>query len=170
MRSEVVRIGRLLLARGLVTGTQGNVSARDGDAILITPSAQPYDEMEPGDVVVLGRPSARPPSSEWRVHAAIYEARPDVGAIVHTHSPAATAWAHREEPLAPEVTTAAWAETGTEALAVHAVRALGDRDAVLLARHGVVGVGPTLDEALAVCERVEALARDRAQRSTTSRA
>jgi L-fuculose-phosphate aldolase len=122
--------------------------------------------MVPDDLVALDLDGAAPagpraPSSEWRVHAAIYRARPDVRAIVHTHSPEATAWAHRAEPLDDRVRTAAWAETGTVQLGVNAVEALGDRDAVLLARHGVVGVGASLADALAVCEEVERLARRR---------
>jgi L-fuculose-phosphate aldolase len=169
MRSEIVRTARALVDRGLVTGTQGNVSAREGEGFLITPTALPYDVMEPGDLVLLGldgsaRRGGREPSTEWRVHAAIYRVRGDVRAIVHTHSPAATAWAHRPEPLDDRVRTAAWAETGTQALGANAVEALGDRDAVLLARHGVVGVGASLDAALAVCDEVERLARRRAQR------
>jgi hypothetical protein len=79
-------------------------------------------------------------------------------AIVHTHSPAATRWAHGEREPAPAVRTAVWAETATVELGAHAVAALGDRRAVLLARHGVVGVGAPLLEALAVCENVEQLA------------
>jgi L-fuculose-phosphate aldolase len=159
MRSEVVHTAREMVARGLVVDTQGNVSARAGDRILITPAAMPYDAMSADDVVDLGRPGPHPPSSEWRVHTAIYRARPDVHAIVHTHSPHATAWAQREIDLAPGVRTAPWAETGTPELGDHAVEALGAHDAVLLARHGVVGVGESLREALDVCERVEHLAR-----------
>jgi L-fuculose-phosphate aldolase len=158
-RSEIVRTARALLDRGLVVATQGNVSARAGDAILITPSGLPYDTMSLDDVVVLGAVGGpRPPSSEWRVHAAIYAARPDVQAIVHTHSPAASRWTHGEQDLSPAIRTAAWAETGTVELGAYAVAALGDRRAVLLARHGVVGVGASLGEALAVCEDVEELA------------
>ena len=158
-RSEIVRAARALLDRALVVGTEGNVSARAGDALLIPPSALPYTTMTADDVVVLGAAGGpHPPSSEWRVHAAIYAARPDVHAIVHTHSPVASRWAHGERDLSPAVRTAVWAETGTVALGEHAVAALGDRRAVLLARHGVVGVGASLGEALAICEEVEELA------------
>ena len=160
-RSEIVRAARALLDRGLVVATQGNVSARAGDAILITPSALPYKAMTADDVVVLGAAGEpHPPSSEWHVHAAIYAARLDVHAIVHTHSPAASRCAHGEQDLSPAVRTAVWAETGTVELGAHAVAALGDRRAVLLARHGVVGVGASLDEALGICQDVEALAVD----------
>jgi L-fuculose-phosphate aldolase len=160
-----------MLARGLVAATQGNVSARAGDALWITPSAQPYEPMTAGDVVRVELDTPPPagggvPSSEWRVHVAIYRARPDVTAIVHTHSVHATAWAHLGEDLAlgtedfPDpVRTAARAATGTEALASAATEALGPRRAVLLARHGVVGVGGSLDAALDVCTVVERLAQ-----------
>jgi L-fuculose-phosphate aldolase len=156
LRSEVVETARAMRAMGLVVATQGNVSARDGDRVLITPAGLDYDAMTPGDVVALGQSCGLAPSSEWRVHAAIYAARPDVAAIVHTHSPHATRWATDGEgdvPIAP------FAETATDELAEHAVRALGDGDAVLLARHGVVGVGASLGEALRVCEDVERRAR-----------
>ena len=159
MRSEIVRTALAMVERGLVVDTQGNVSARDGDRIFITPAALPYDVMTPDDIVELDQPHMHPPSSEWRVHAAIYRARPDVRAIVHTHSPQATAWSHRETDLSAAVRTARWAEAGVAELGTHCVDALGPRDAVLLARHGVVGVGATLAEALEVCQRVEELAR-----------
>ena len=153
MRSDVIRTARAMAERGLVVESQGNVSVRDGDDVLITARGVPYDVMTPDDVVPIDDARA---SSEWQVHVAIYAARPDVGAIVHTHSPAATALSHGG---AAPAAIAAYADTGTAQLAVNAVQALGDADAVLLARHGVVGVGATLGDALAVCERVEADAR-----------
>src|SRR3954451_21445989 len=147
-----------MLRRGLVAATQGNVSVRAGDAMWITPSARAYEPMTPGDIVPcrLDGPAPAadpPPSSEWRVHAAIYRARPDVAAIVHSHSVHATAWSHLGEDLdlgsedfPQPVPTAGFAATGTEALAAAAAGALGRHPAVLLARHGVVGVGGALDE------------------------
>src|SRR3954454_11279661 len=169
--AAVVRTAQAMLARGLVAATQGNVSARAGDAVWITPSAEPYERMTADDLVPLDLDGLAPtgdavPSSEWRVHVAIYRARTDVKAIVHTHSVHATAWAHLGEDLAlgtedfPEpVHTAPFAPTGTDALAAAAAEALGPRRAVLLARHGVVGVGGSLEEALDVCTVVERLAR-----------
>jgi len=169
--AAVARAARTMLERGLVVATQGNASARDGDRMWITPSAVPYPAMADEDIVALaldGTPAAGggPPSSEWRLHAAIYRARPDVGAVVHTHSDHATAWSHlgEELPVAPEelgepVRTAAFAPPGTDALAAAAVEALGDASAVLLARHGVVGVGPAAERALDVCALVEHHAR-----------
>jgi L-fuculose-phosphate aldolase len=161
-----VAAARAMLAHGLVAATQGNVSARAGDRMWITPAARPYESMAAADVVGLaldGRPreGARP-SSEWRVHAAIYTARADVGAIVHTHSVHATAWSFLgeelrvgEDELGAPVATAAFAPAGGDALAAAAVAALGSGRAVLLARHGVVGVGGSAAEALDVCAVVE---------------
>jgi ribulose-5-phosphate 4-epimerase/fuculose-1-phosphate aldolase len=160
-----------MLRLGLVSGTAGNVSARDGESILITPAAMPYEEMTEEDLVVLA-PGGEPeegrgqPSSEWRVHAAIYAERADAGAIVHTHSVHATAWSFNDEPLdtgteeleaatGGPVLTAPYAPTGSEEIAAAAAETLGDRGAVLLGRHGVVGVGATPAEALATCVVVE---------------
>jgi L-fuculose-phosphate aldolase len=100
------------------------------------------------------------------VHVAIYAARPDVNAIVHTHSVHATAWSFRGEPLdtgteeleaaaGGPVLTAAFAPTGSEEIAAAAAEALGDRSAVLLGRHGAVGVGATAQGALATCVVLE---------------
>lgn len=169
--AEVVRTAQAMLSRGLVAATQGNVSVRAGDAMWITPSARAYEPMTPGDIVPcrLDGPAPAadpPPSSEWRVHAAIYRARPDVAAIVHTHSVHATAWSHLGEDLAlfsedfrEPVRTAAYAATGTGGLAAAAVEGLGPRVAVLLARHGVVGVAASPGEALDVCAITERMAQ-----------
>ena len=165
--AAVLRAARAMLARGLVVAAQGNVSARDGERMWITPSALPYETMTPADVVPLaldGTPlaGARAPSREWALHAAIYRARSDARAIVHTHSVHATAWSFRGEELAlatedlPDpVATAAFAPAGSQELAAAAVERLGRRPAVLLARHGVVAVGPSPDAALDVCALVE---------------
>ena len=168
LRSEVVATARAMRDTGLVVGSQGNVSVRDAGRILITPAGLDYDVMTPDDVVVLGQSCGLAPSSEWRVHAAIYATRPDVHAIVHTHSPSATRLACNTEGRtlilhamlgSVPLRCAAFAPTGSQELADNVVAALGDGDAVLLARHGVVGVGGSLDEALRVCEAVERRAR-----------
>jgi L-fuculose-phosphate aldolase len=109
LRAEVVAAAREMLRLGLVAGTAGNVSAREGDAMHITPRALAYEEMTADDVVALSLAgdvleSGREPSSEWRVHAAVYAARPQVGAVVHTHSVHATAWSCLGEPLDTQVT------------------------------------------------------------------
>jgi ribulose-5-phosphate 4-epimerase/fuculose-1-phosphate aldolase len=171
LRGAVVEAAREMLRLGLVTGSSGNVSARDGDSVLITPAALAYEEMSEEDVVELGADGeavvedARP-SSERRVHIAIYAARPDVAAIVHTHSVHATAWSFLDEPLdtgteelaaavGGPVRTARHAPTGSDEIAVAAAESLGDRGAVPLSRHGAVAVGATPAEALARCVVVE---------------
>jgi ribulose-5-phosphate 4-epimerase/fuculose-1-phosphate aldolase len=155
--------------RGLVAGTAGNVSAREGDLIHITPSDFPYPEMTEGDVVTLdteGKLVAgeREPSRERRVHLAVYAARPDVAAVVHTHSGYATAWTFVDEPLSSTaaggaVRTAPYAPSGSDRIARAAVEAIEDRRAALLARHGVLGLGETPSAALATCAAVEREAR-----------
>jgi L-fuculose-phosphate aldolase len=171
LRIEIVETGRALLRSGLVAGTSGNVSARDGEHFVITPTSLPYDEIEPGDLVTLtlagevvaGR---REPSSERRVHQAIYAARPDIQAIVHSHSVHATAWSFLGEPIDLDteelvhaaggaVRCAGHGASGSDALAQEAVAALTDRRAVLLARHGVVAVAASPMQALDACAVVE---------------
>jgi L-fuculose-phosphate aldolase len=171
LRSAVVEAAREMLRLGLVSGSSGNASARDGDEVLITPAGLPYERMTEDDLVGIGMDGEaaegqREPSSERRVHLAIYAARPDVGAVVHTHSVHATAWSFTAEPLdtgteeleadaGGEVLTARFAPTGSDEIAAAAVEALADRRAVLLARHGVVAVGDTPAAALATCVALE---------------
>jgi hypothetical protein len=164
LRAEVVEAAREMHRRGLVAGTAGNVSAREGDRVHITPSALPYPDLTEADVVTLAPDGAildgsREPSSERRVHLAVYAARPDVGAIVHTHSGYATVWSALGEPLATAARTSEPAPPGSDEIARAAVAALGDRAAALLARHGVLGVGRTPRDALAGCDAVERQAR-----------
>ena len=171
LRTAVVDAAREMLRLGLVAGTSGNVSARDGDSVLITPASMPYEQMDEDDLVPIGPGGQHDeeggvPSSEWRVHAAIYAARPDVGAVVHTHSVHATAWSFTGEPLDTgteeleaatdgPVLIAPFAPTGGQEIADAAAAALGDRRAVLLGRHGAIGVGATPAEALATCVALE---------------
>ncbi len=171
LRAELVATAREMHRLGLVAGTSGNVSAREGELVHITPSALPYGEMSEGDLVTLSLAGevvdgAREPSSERRVHLAVYTARPEAGAVVHTHSVHATAWSFVGEPLdtgteelelaaGGAVLTAAEAPAGSDAIARAVVEALEDRRAALLARHGVLGLGDSPAQALHVCAEVE---------------
>ena len=174
-RAQVIAAARQTVSLGLTHGTSGNVSCRIPGGLLITPTGMPYDDVKPADVVAIGldgelRPGeVRRPSSEWRMHAALYRARPDVQAVVHGHSPAATAVAclGRDLPSfhymvaaagGDSVRCAGYALFGTEALADLAVAAMADRWACLLAHHGLLAAGPTLDRAVAVAAEVEFLA------------
>ena len=178
VREEVVRVARQLRARGLAIGTSGNIGARLADGrIAITPSTMDYDDMTADDIVIVepdGSPSEghRRPSSEVRIHLEVFAARPDVRAIVHSHSPFATTWAaaRREIPAVHYVLAllvgpgrdtlrvAPYATFGTEELARNAVTTLGGDQAVLLANHGAVAVAGSLASALGRAERVEELA------------
>ena len=178
VRSEIVRVARALRERGLAIGTSGNVGARLSDGrVAITPSTMDYDDMTPNDIVIVGADGSpsegrHSPSSELRIHLETFAARPDVNAIVHSHSPFATTWAAARRPVpavhyilallvAPGRDTlrvADYATFGTAELARNAVLALGDDQACLLANHGAIAVGRTLASALGRAERVEELA------------
>jgi len=172
-RAGIIAVTQALDAAGLVPNKSGNVSCRSPGGFLVTPSGVPYGELEPGQLVELpleGEPPAvgPRPSSEWRMHAAIYAARPDAEAIVHTHSPRATALAcagrgipafHYMIALAGgDVRCMPYETFGTDELAQQALRGLQGRRAVLLANHGVVAIGASLDRAHAVALEVENLA------------
>ena len=174
-RHEIIAVTLALDAAGLVPNKSGNVSARTADGYLITPAGTPYRDLQAADLVALSLIDAPPaagqrPSSEWRRHAAIYRARPDVQAIVHTHSPHATALAcagrgipafHYMIALAGgDIRCMPYATFGTAELAQSAVHGLKGRRACLLANHGVMAVGTTLARAHAVAIEVENLARE----------
>lgn len=174
-RSAIVTACQRLLASGLLRGTSGNLSVRDAgsQAIAITPTGIDYPAMTASDLPVLDGDGDRLdgdllPSSEWALHLAIYRQRPDVGAVVHTHSMFATTFAVLGEPVPPvhyllaragsdwlPVPVARYARYGSKELAENCVRTLADGNAVLLANHGMVAVGPTLDAALALADAVE---------------
>ena len=174
LRREIVEVSQALGLAGLMPNKSGNVSCRSAAGFLITPAGVPYADMTAAQIVELplparDEPSTGPrPSSEWRMHAAIYEARPTVTAIVHTHSPRATALTcagrgipafHYMIALAGgDVRCMPYATFGSDKLAAHAVRGLEGRRAVLLANHGVVTVGPSLRSAQAVAVEVENMA------------
>lgn len=157
----VVATARRTAAEGLVVGTSGNVSARVGDLVLVTPSGVPYDRLGPGDTVavdlhgnqVLG---ALVPTSELPLHLAVYR-NTDAAAVVHTHAVHATAVStlvlevplvhYAAALLGGPVRTAAYARYGTQELAEHMLAALRDRTGCLLRNHGTVTYGSTLDQA-----------------------
>ena len=172
-RAAVVHACQQLLATGLVRGTSGNVSVRRDEAVAVSPTGVPYPELTPAAVPVLDLAGERLagellPTSELALHLAVYRARPDVAAIVHTHSMFATVFAVLGEPIPPvhyllaraggSVPLAPYARYGTAELAEGCVRGLADGPAVLLAQHGVVAVGGGLAEAMAVAEAVEYVA------------
>lgn len=173
LRRALIATARAMNASGINLGTSGNVSARCGADVLITPTGLDYERLDPDDIVRLspeGRfTGARRPSSEWRFHLAIYAGRPEVGAVVHAHPTHATALAclHRDLPAVhyevalaggADIRCAPYATFGTAELAANVVAALESRRACLIANHGLVALGAGLDEALGLARRVEQLA------------
>jgi len=173
-RQKLVKCYGALLTARLGTGSSGNVSSRIADGMLITPTGASPENMQPDQLVSMslnGKVDQGQllPSSEWHMHAAVYKARPDIGAIVHCHSRFATSLActgraipaihymiavtgQAEIPLVP------YATFGTEALASSAAQGLAEGRACLLANHGQLAAGEDLDIALRVAVEVEELA------------
>ena len=172
LREQAVAAMRRLDALGMNRGSTGNLSLRQGDGMLITPTGMGADELGPGDLVWLGRDGTQrghwQPSSEWHFHQAIYTERPDLHAVVHTHSVHATALAclRRELPAFHYMVAVAGGDSvpcvpyhlfGTQALSSAVAQALRHRDACLMANHGLVAAGPTLARAMKVAQEVESL-------------
>jgi L-fuculose-phosphate aldolase len=175
-RAELVACGRDLLARGLLSQTSGNLSIRlPGDRVLITPSSMEYNLIEPSDIVLIGLDGtvisgSRTPSSETPLHCLVYSERPDISAIVHTHSPNATTLAVLGKPIpavhymialarTTTIGVAEYATYGTPELARNVRKAFGaPARAALIANHGLVAGAGSLKEAAGVAEAVETLA------------
>ena len=172
LREAAIAALRRLDALGLNRGSTGNLSLHDGAGMWITPTGMGADDTGADDLVWLGWDGAVrgrwQPSSEWHFHHAVYAARPDVGAVVHTHSVHATALACLERPLPPfhymvavaggdSVPCVPYRLFGTEALSRLVADALRERDACLLAHHGLVAAGPTLARAMKVALEIESL-------------
>ena len=153
LRSNIVDICNRMNNDGLNQGTSGNVSCRDGLDILITPSGVPYDTLVPEMIVSMDNDGKHEgtlkPSSEWHMHKDIYNAKSDAGAIVHVHSPYATAMScHRRKIPAfhymvavaggDDIKCAEYATFGTQALSNNMISALTDRCACLLSNHGQI--------------------------------
>jgi len=177
LRKALIATALAMNAAGINRGKSGNVSARWRDAafdgFLITPTGLPYADTAAGDVVAMtlagDARGPRLPSSEWRFHRDIYQSRTDVQAIVHAHPPFGTALACLGRGIPPfhymvaaaggkDIRCAPYATFGTQRLSDHAVAALADRKACLLANHGVIAVGASLAAALALAVEVETLA------------
>ncbi|WP_457103774.1 class II aldolase/adducin family protein [Methylobacterium sp. P5_C11] len=171
-REQVVAAARALDAQGLNRGTSGNVSLRFGDSLLITPSGMPTDRTGPEDIVRLAfdgtHPSGQKPSSEWRFHRDILASRPEFGAVVHAHPVYCTAFAICGEAIpaihymvaafgGPTVRCAPYAPYGTADLSELALEALVDRNVCLLANHGMIAAGASLEKALWLAVELETL-------------
>lgn len=177
LREAIVVKARWMNSAGLNQGTSGNISARSGERMLITPTAIPYETMKPsmlaafaidGDYGAYEGP--RLPSTEWRFHLDIMIERPEVGAIVHTHSTFATVLAIARRPIpachymvaafgGTDIHVADYATYGTKELAENAVKALRGRTGCLLANHGMIALGRDLDEAMWRAVELETIAK-----------
>lgn len=174
LRQCVVDAGLDLARTGLSPQKSGNISARCGDRVLITPSGMAYDDLLPDDIAALNLDGSvaagrLAPSSEWPMHLAVYRARADVGAIVHAHSDFAVTLAVMKRAIpafhymvavagGKDIRCAPYATFGSETLAAHAVAALEGRKACLLAHHGQIALGETVEAALHLAHEVETLA------------
>ncbi|MBL8350280.1 MAG: class II aldolase/adducin family protein [Burkholderiaceae bacterium] len=182
LRELLVREARRLEPLGLTTGTSGNLSVRvdlGGDGgMLITPSGIAYDQLQPEDIVPVvftGAGTATwehalEPSSEWLMHQAVYQARPEAGAVVHGHPTYATVLAiqGREIPAlhymiaaagGPTIRCAPYFTYGTPELSIAAVEALDGRKACLLGHHGLLAFERDLPRAMWLAREVETLAQ-----------
>jgi L-fuculose-phosphate aldolase len=176
LRAAIVGSAQAMNALGINQGNSGNISARCGGAMLITPSATPYESMRPEQIASMALDSdgawAGPlkPSTEWRFHRDILRGRPEAGAVVHTHAPFCTTLAIARRPIPPchymiaafggdSVRCAPYATFGTAELAALALTALEGRRACLLANHGMIVVGATLSHAMWLAVELETLAK-----------
>ena len=173
-RQALMEAARGAEALGLNSGTSGNVSVRVPDGLLITPSGVAGDALTAADMVFIdldgNAAGARAPSTEWPFHLGILTARPEIDAVIHTHSDYATALAclGRAIPAfhymvaaagGADIRCAAYATMGSQALSAGAIAALEGRRACLLANHGVIALGADPAAALDLARQVEVLAR-----------
>jgi L-fuculose-phosphate aldolase len=177
IRCAIVAACRAMNDTGLNQGMAGNISVRHGTTMLISPTATPYDRMQPEDIAALPLAGAaehavgpRRPSSEWRFHRDLLRAREDFGAVVHAHSPYCTALSIARRDIPPchymvatfggdDVRCARYETFGTAALSDAVRVAMADRFACLMANHGMLAAGRDLEQAMWRATELEALAR-----------
>ena len=177
LRKSLLAACQQMNALGINQGTSGHLSIRCGDKMLISPSATPYAQMEPEMIAEMpfdGEYGAwsgpLKPSTEWRFHFDIQKSRQDVGAVVHAHPTYCTTLAIARKPIPAchymmaafggmDVRCAGYATFGTAELSALALDALQDRTACLLANHGMIAVGGTLDKAMWLAVELETIAR-----------
>jgi L-fuculose-phosphate aldolase len=173
-RRTIIDVACAMSESGLSPGRSGNVSCRWKDGMLITPTGMSYGDLEADDISFVGSDGSTPekqrkPSSEWHFHLAAYGARPDMHAVVHTHSLHATVLACAGKPIpafhymvavagGDDIPLVPYATFGTEELARHVASGLTDRRACLMANHGQIALGITLEDALELASEVETLA------------
>ncbi|MDO4328811.1 MAG: class II aldolase/adducin family protein [Lachnospiraceae bacterium] len=165
LRKKILEMAKRSYEEALFAGTSGNLSYYDRETgeMYITPSSVPYETMTADELVRMTLDGQilegeKKPSSEWRMHAEVYRQKPEVSAVIHTHSPYATSFAvnHQKLPviliemvpfLGGDVDVADFAIPGTVEVGIEAVKKLQDRHACLMANHGVLAVGKDLEQA-----------------------
>ncbi|MEM1277980.1 MAG: class II aldolase/adducin family protein [Pseudomonadota bacterium] len=174
LRQEIIATALRMNGDGLNQGRSGNVSAREGEGFLITPSGRDYSDLSPPDIVAMSfdgswQAATGVPSSEWRFHRDILAHRPEIGAVVHAHPIHATALAVHSRGIpafhymvamagGPDIRCAGYATFGSQALSDLVLEALEDRMACLMAHHGMIACGPDLGAAYRLAVEVEVLA------------
>jgi L-fuculose-phosphate aldolase len=177
LRKQIIAMCLQMNATGLNQGTSGNISARCGDHMLITPSGIPYAQIKPKDIakMVIDSDDYKwegpfKPSSEWHFHRAIMQHKPDIGGIIHTHSTFATILSIGREDIPAchymiaafggnTVKCAGYATFGTAELSNNVIKAMKDRTACLLANHGMIAGGADLDSAMWAAVELETLSK-----------
>jgi L-fuculose-phosphate aldolase len=176
-RQAIIEACRESNRNGLNQGTSGNISVRTDEGAVITPTSRPYDTMKPQDLALLPKGGAYgaflgpyKPSSEWRFHADIYAARPDVNAIVHVHATYATVLSMLRKDIpachymiaafgGPTIRCADYAIFGSKELSDAVVKALEGRLGCIMGTHGMIAVGGTLGHAMWLAVELENLAK-----------
>lgn len=174
LRKEIIETARAMSRSGLSPNRSGNVSARVAGGMLITPTGLAYEEIGPKDIVFVADDGAvlagqKKPSSEWQFHLSAYGARPDMHAIVHTHSLHAVVLACAGKPIPAfhymvavaggiDIPVVPYATFGSAELAGYVAEGLKERRACLMAHHGAIAIGKTLANALELAHEVEVLA------------
>ena len=179
-RQAVIDTALAMSRTGLSPGRSGNVSCRWKTGMLITPTGMAYEEIRPRDIVFVNakgdvpNKKSRKPSSEWRFHLAAYQARPDMKAVVHTHSLNATVLACAHKPIPAfhymvavaggnDIPLVPYDTFGTDELAQFVATGLAQRNACLMANHGQIALGANLCAALELAHEVEVLAEQYAK-------
>lgn len=172
LRQPLIDTARAMQGLGLNKGTSGNVSVRHDNGFYITPTGLAYTSLSPDDIPLMqmdgSHSGLRKPSSEWRFHRDLYAARPEIGAVVHAHSPFAVTLACLRREIPPfhymiarfggdTIRCADYALFGTQALSDAALLAMQGRKGCLLANHGLLVAGRNLSEALALAVELEEL-------------
>ncbi|WP_226459353.1 class II aldolase/adducin family protein [Quatrionicoccus australiensis] len=172
LRLDLIATARVMQPAGLNRGTAGNVSVRSGAGFYITPTGMPYATLQADDIPLMAldgsHQGSRKPSSEWRFHRDLYASRPEVGAVLHAHSPFAVSLACLRYDIpafhymiarfgGDSIRCADYAIFGSPELSTAALAAMHERKACLLANHGLLVAGRDLAEAMALAIELEEL-------------